>query len=124
MSAEMLTIIIAAVVIVALIVIAIIIRHKHVKDNGKISSKNHEAYVDKNIDKVINGLGGKKNIISLTASISKIKFIVNDVRIVNKEQLREFGATGFIESSNSITCIFGKLSKHLAEEITAYIEKK
>lgn len=78
---------------------------------------------DLNLDlnKIVEALGDKTNIIKITSSPSKLTFIVNDSNVIKVEELTKLGASGIVQSGNKITAIFGKISPVLAEELTKLV---
>ncbi|WP_024613597.1 glucose-specific PTS transporter subunit IIBC [Clostridium sp. Ade.TY] len=66
---------------------------------------------------VLNALGGKENISNLDACITRLRVIVNDVSIVDKDELKKLGAAGVMEVGNNIQAIFGPKSDTLKGQI-------
>lgn len=66
---------------------------------------------------VLNGLGGKENIVSLDACITRLRVQVKDAGHVNKEQLKDLGAAGILEVGNSVQVIFGTRSETIKHQI-------
>ncbi len=80
---------------------------------------------------VLTALGGKENIASLDACITRLRVQVNDQKNVNKDRLKELGATGVLEVGNNIQAIFGPKSDTLKSQIhdimsgrTPHVEKE
>jgi len=71
------------------------------------------------INKLIEYLGGKDNIISAEDSGSRLKVTLEDVSIVNKDAIQKLGARGIVEIDNQLKIIYGK---H-ARELKKYIEE-
>ena len=68
-------------------------------------------------NKLINYLGGKDNILSAEANMSRFKVILKDVSIVNKEAIEKLGAKGIVEIDNQLKIIFGPNAKELKRYI-------
>ncbi len=68
-------------------------------------------------NKLINYLGGKDNIVSAEANMSRFKVILKDVNIVNKEAIEKLGAKGIVEIDNQLKIIFGPNAKELKRYI-------
>ena len=83
------TIIIAVLIIIAIAVI------KTGKRDFKIEA-----------NKLVELLGGKKNIINIEASMSRFKATLNDVSLANKEGIQKLGAKGIVEIDNQLTTVF------------------
>ena len=71
------------------------------------------------INKLVNYLCGKDNIISVEADMSRFKVILKDITIVNKEAIQKLGAKGIVEIDNQLKIILGpdslKLKKYIDE---------
>ena len=68
-------------------------------------------------NKLITYLGGKDNIVSAEANMSRFKVILKDVSIVNKDAIEKLGATGIVEIDNQLKIIFGPNAKELKRYI-------
>ncbi|WP_369902805.1 glucose-specific PTS transporter subunit IIBC [Bacillus manliponensis] len=66
---------------------------------------------------ILAGLGGKENIASLDACITRLRVQVQDPKQVNKDRLKELGAAGVLEVGNNIQAIFGPKSDTLKSQI-------
>ena len=64
-------------------------------------------------NKLITYLGGKDNIVSAEANMSRFKVILKDVSIVNKDAIEKLGAKGIVEIDNQLKIIFGPNAKEL-----------
>ncbi len=93
------------IIIVLLVVIAIAITKSKKKD-FKIE-----------INKLVEYLGGKENIISY--AFQKSRFIVNlkNTDVVNKEGIQKMGAQGIVEVDNQLKIILGEDAKQLKKYI-------
>jgi glucose PTS system EIICBA or EIICB component len=60
---------------------------------------------------ILEAMGGKENISHLDACITRLRVSVNDVKNVDKEQLKRLGAAGVLEVGNNIQAIFGPRSE-------------
>ena len=65
------------------------------------------------INKLIQYLGGKENIIDSQINLSRLKVTLKDVSIVNKEGIQKLGAKGIVEIDNELKIILGPNSKQL-----------
>ena len=65
------------------------------------------------INKLIQYLGGKENIIDSQINLSRLKVTIKDVSIVNKEGIQKLGAKGIVEIDNQLKIILGPNSKQL-----------
>lgn len=65
------------------------------------------------INKLIQYLGGKDNIIDVEINMSRLKVLLKDVSKVDKEGITKLGAKGIVEVDNQLKIIFGPNSKNL-----------
>ena len=68
-------------------------------------------------NKLVELLGGKKNIITIEASMSRFKVTLKDVELANKEGIQKLGAKGIVEIDNQLKIILGPNSKQLKKYI-------
>ncbi|MDV3428085.1 MAG: glucose-specific PTS transporter subunit IIBC [Bacillota bacterium] len=66
---------------------------------------------------ILEALGGKDNISYLDACITRLRISVNDIKNVNKAELKSLGAAGVIEVGNNIQAIFGPKSDSIKMQI-------
>ena len=90
-----------AVIFAVLLIIALVVIKFHKKDFAK------------EVNKLVQYLGGKDNIINAECRMSRFKVILKDVSKVNKEGITSLGATGIVEIDNQLKIIFGKDAKEL-----------
>lgn len=69
------------------------------------------------LNKLVEYLGGKENIISTETNLSRFKVTLKDVSIVNKEAIQKLGAKGVVEIDNQLKIILGSESKQLKKYI-------
>jgi glucose-like phosphotransferase system IIB component len=69
------------------------------------------------LNKLVDYLGGKDNIISTETNMSRFKVTLKDVSIVNKEAIQKLGAKGIVEIDNQLKIILGSESKQLKKYI-------
>lgn len=73
---------------------------------------------------ILNALGGKENIASLDACITRLRVQVKDSGDVNKDRLKELGASGVLEVGNSVQAIFGTRSETIKHQINELITQE
>jgi PTS system D-glucosamine-specific IIC component len=66
---------------------------------------------------ILEALGGKENIKTLDACITRLRISVHDVSKVDKERLKNLGAAGVLEVGNNIQAIFGPKSDQIKTQI-------
>ncbi len=69
------------------------------------------------INKLIEYLGGKDNILDVQSNLSRLKVTVRDVNIVNKDGIQKLGAKGIVEIDNQLKIIYGPNAKQLKKYI-------
>ncbi len=74
-----------------------------------------DAHLEMN--KLLEFLGGKENIIDTETNLSRFKVTVKDVNKVNKEAIQKLGAKGIVEIDNQLKIILGPGSKQLKKYI-------
>ena len=69
------------------------------------------------LNKLVDYLGGKDNIIATETNMSRFKVTLKDVTIVDKEAIQKLGAKGIVEIDNQLKIILGSESKQLKKYI-------
>ena len=81
----------------------------------KLNKKNFSM----EINKLVQYLGGKDNILDTEVNMSRFKVTLKDVTIVDKDAIEKLGAKGIVEIDNQLKIIFGpdavKLKKYISE---------
>ena len=80
-----------------------------------LKSMKKDAHLE--LNKLVEYLGGKDNIISTETSLSRFKVTLKDVSIVNKDAIQKLGAKGIVEIDNQLKIILGAESKQLKKYI-------
>ncbi len=73
--------------------------------------------------KVLAALGGRNNIESLDACITRLRVIVKDTKGVSAGTLKSLGAAGVMQSGKNVQAIFGVESDFLKEEIKVVMKQ-
>ncbi|SDI27221.1 glucose-specific PTS transporter subunit IIBC [Alteribacillus bidgolensis] len=71
---------------------------------------------------VLEAFGGKDNLKNLDACITRLRITVNDKSEVNKDRLKQLGASGVMEIGNNVQAIFGPKSDSLKSQMQEIIE--
>ena len=81
----------------------------------KLNKKNFNL----EINKLVQYLGGKDNILDTEVNMSRLKVTLKDVSLVDKNSIEKLGAKGIVEIDNQLKIIFGsdavKLKKYINE---------
>lgn len=93
------------IIIIVLLVIALAIAKSKKKD-FKIE-----------VNRLVDYLGGKKNIINYEVNKSRFIVTVHKVEAVNKEAIQKMGAQGIVEIDNQLKIILGPEAKQLKKYI-------
>jgi len=80
-----------------------------------LKSMKKDAHLE--LNKLVEYLGGKDNIIATEISFSRFKVTLKDVSIVNKEAIQKLGAKGIVEIDNQLKIILGSESRQLKKYI-------
>ena len=65
------------------------------------------------INKLVELLGGKDNIVDTEVEMSRFKVTLKDVSLANKEGIMKLGAKGVVEIDDQIKIIFGNEARQL-----------
>lgn len=80
-----------------------------------LKSVKKDAHLQMN--KLLDYLGGKDNIISTEVNMSRFKVRLRDTSIVNKEGIQKLGARGIVEIEDTLKIILGPNSRTLKKYI-------
>lgn len=69
------------------------------------------------LNKLVDYLGGKDNIVSTETNLSRFKVTLKDVSKANKGAITKLGAKGIVEIGNELKIILGPNSKQLKKYI-------
>ena len=93
------------IVIVILVVVAFAIMKSNKKD------------LKLELNKLVDLLGGKDNIVETEVEMSRFKVTLKDITKANKEGIMKLGAKGVVEIDDQLKIIFGKEAKKLKRYI-------
>ena len=80
-----------------------------------LKASKKDASID--LNKLVEYLGGKDNIISTETDMPRFKVELKDVTKANKEGIQKLGARGIVEIDNQLKIILGPDSKQLKKYI-------
>ena len=69
------------------------------------------------LNKLVEYLGGKENIVSTETNMSRFIVTLKDVSLANKDGIQKLGAKGIVEIDNQLKIILGENSKQLKKFI-------
>ncbi len=70
------------------------------------------------INKLVQYLGGKDNILDSEVNMSRLKVTLKDITLADKEAIQKLGAKGIVEIDNQLKIIFGPNAKTLKKYIS------
>jgi len=73
------------------------------------------------VNRLVNYLGGKDNIISAECNMSRFKVVLKDITKVDKDGIQRLGAKGIVEVDNQLKIIFGKDARALKKCIRDFL---
>ena len=80
-----------------------------------LKSMKKDAHLE--INKLVDYLGGRDNIVSMDYTLSRFIVTLRDVSKANKESIQKLGAKGIVEIDNQLKIILGNNSKQLKKYI-------
>ena len=69
------------------------------------------------INKLVELLGGKDNIVDTEVSMSRFKVTLKNINLANKEGILKLGAKGVVEIEDQLKITYGKNAKELKKYI-------
>ncbi len=79
--------------------------------------KANKKDVKLDMNKLVEYLGGKDNILDVEYNLSRFIVTLEDITKVNKEAIQKLGARGIVEIDNQLKIILGSNSKQLKKYI-------
>jgi len=73
-------------------------------------------------ESLVKAFGGRENIDTLDACITRLRLTVGDTAKVNKDRLKELGATGVVVIGHNVQAVFGPLSENLKSDMLEYLK--
>jgi phosphotransferase system IIB component len=86
--------------------------------NTKLKYSNVSTF---DINELIQKLGDKTNIISSSFTLSTLKIKVKDIKLINKEEFKNFKFKGLMINNDIVIIICGDNAKMLSEQINQFI---
>jgi PTS system glucose-specific IIC component len=88
----------------------------------EITKTAHTAGGDNFALQLVRAFGGRSNIDSLDACITRLRVKLNDVTKASPEKLRALGAAGVVVVGDGVQAIFGTQSENLKTEVQEYLK--
>ncbi|KEY91618.1 PTS system glucose-specific EIICB component [Candidatus Photodesmus blepharus] len=93
-------------------------REASTSNNLEISSGSEFA------GKLVSAFGGKDNILSLDACITRLRVSVVDAAVVDQDALKKLGASGVVVGSGGIQAVFGTKSDNLKTDMDEWLQNQ
>jgi glucose PTS system EIIB component len=84
---------------------------------GKKMEENETVTFDSDVLSLISAFGGKENIFSFDACLTRLRVEVNNLALVNIEKLQQAGAIGVVTVGHEVQAIFGTRSDNLRKDL-------
>ena len=97
-------------------------KKEKIQENTKLrkeSKKNKDKNINSTYDEIILNLGGKENIVEITARGSRLSIVLKDNSLINIDALKNIGVEGVIVMTSKVTLVIGEDALKLKE----YFEK-
>ena len=97
-------------------------KKEKIQENTKLrkeSKKNKDKNINSTCDEIILNLGGKENIVEMTARGSRLSIVLKDNSLLNIDALKNIGVEGVIVMTSKVTLVIGEDALKLKE----YFEK-
>ena len=91
---------------------------KETKEDNK-NEENKDKNINSTYDEIILNLGGKENIVEMTARGSRLSIVLKDNSLLNIDALKNIGVEGVIVMTSKVTLVIGEDALKLKE----YFEK-
>lgn len=72
---------------------------------------------------IVSGLGGVDNIYDLDCCTTRLRVVVNDGSLVDRNMLRSTGASGVLGKRRGVQIIYGTCVGKIKSELTAYLDR-
>lgn len=92
------------------------------KKNSEDVSKNEDSKVYETSKLILDGLGGKDNIINLDCCATRLRVTVRMPERINEIVLKQSGAAGVIKNGNGIQVVYGPQVAVIKSELEDYIK--
>ena len=97
-------------------------KKEKIQENTKLrkeSKKNKDKNINSTYDEIILNLGGKENIVEMTARGSRLSIVLKDKSLLNIDALKNIGVEGVSVMTSKVTLVIGEDALKLKE----YFEK-
>lgn len=114
------------------VLLCLLLRHYQVnlktpgrEDKSTVDTKVEDQNTDQEFaamaQKILEGLGGKENLVSLDNCITRLRLEITDPAKVNDEMLKDAGARGVVKKDTAVQVIIGTQVQFVADEMKKLI---
>ncbi|MCI9163529.1 MAG: PTS transporter subunit EIIC [Lachnospiraceae bacterium] len=89
--------------------------------DARKNSPEGRAAVDERSQMILNGLGGRKNVVDVDCCITRLRCTVNKPELVNEALLKKTGAAGVIKKGQGVQVIYGPTVPNIKADLVAYM---
>ncbi|NBH72148.1 PTS glucose transporter subunit IIA [Clostridiaceae bacterium] len=89
--------------------------------DARKNSADSQAAVDERSQMILNGLGGRKNVVDVDCCITRLRCTVNKPELVNEGILKKTGAAGVIKKGQGVQVIYGPTVPNIKADLVAYL---
>ncbi len=80
-----------------------------------------QSETDERSQMILNGLGGRKNVVDVDCCITRLRCTVNKPELVNEGILKKTGAAGVIKKGQGVQVIYGPTVPNIKADLVAYM---
>jgi len=89
--------------------------------DARKNSSEGQAAVEERSQMILNGLGGRKNVVDVDCCITRLRCTVNKPELVNEGILKRTGAAGVIKKGQGVQVIYGPTVPNIKADLVAYM---
>lgn len=88
------------------------------------SNKNENSKIDDMIPIIVQGLGGKANIVEMENCFTRLRVVVKDPTAVNADAISKTGSYGVLQSGADAHIVYGVSVDKIEKKLREYLEKE
>ena len=89
--------------------------------DARKNSADSQAAADERSQMILNGLGGRKNVVDVDCCITRLRCTVSKPELVNETILKKTGAAGVIKKGQGVQVIYGPTVPNIKADLVAYM---
>lgn len=91
------------------------------KQGGQAAASQGGSQTDERSRMILNGLGGRKNVLDVDCCITRLRCTVRKPELVSEELLKKTGAAGVIRKGQGVQVVYGPTVPNIKADLTAYM---